>query len=179
MLLSSLNFMFLASYLQTYFANASLSVPSSDGALDGTTGEMDRAGTSHSPSPTKDLPPPSYIGFTTRNFFICKDREPPPPIAWLSSIHSPPTSMPPPLRRKIPPPKWRSSQICPRSYHHIQRRTTRSRRTRSTLYYSITRSDVVQDDGGQLRLKIFSIQNRSMISEGACRRSVSRFNFPS
>ena len=106
MLLSSLNFMFLASYLQTYFANASLSVPSSDGALDGTTGEMDRAGTSHSPSPTKDLPPPSYIGFTTRNFFICKDREPPPPIAWLSSTHSPPTSMPPPLRRKIPPPKW-------------------------------------------------------------------------
>ena len=106
MLLSSLNFMFLASYLQTYFANASLSWPSSDGALDGTTGEMDRAGTSHSPSPTKDLPPPSYIGFTTRNFFICKDRELPPPIAWLSSTHSPPTSMPPPLRRKIPPPKW-------------------------------------------------------------------------
>ena len=105
-LLSSLNLMFLASYLQVSFANASLSVPSSDSAVDDTAGEMVLAGTSHSPSSTKDLPPPSYMGFTTRDFFICKDRKPPPPIAGLSSINSSPTSMPPPLRRKIPPPKW-------------------------------------------------------------------------
>ena len=40
------------------FANANLSVPSSDVALEDTTGELDHAGTSRSPSLTKELPPP-------------------------------------------------------------------------------------------------------------------------
>ncbi|KAF8267438.1 Up-regulated during septation-domain-containing protein, partial [Lactarius quietus] len=39
----------------------------------------DRASTSRSPSPTKELPPPPSAGFTTRGLFIRKDRKPPPP----------------------------------------------------------------------------------------------------
>ena len=54
------------------FANSNLSVPSSDVALDGTVGELDRASTPRSPSLAKELPLPPSICFTIGVFSFAK-----------------------------------------------------------------------------------------------------------
>ena len=111
------------------FANANLSVPSSDVALDGTAGELDRADTSRSPSLTKVLPLPSSMSFTIMGLFIRKDRKP--PTAHYRAlidqffIHDNASS----ITSQVPPPKDLPLYLPP----HLPTNGVKQVNTRATL----------------------------------------------
>ena len=81
-------------------------MPSPDGALDGTAGELNQAGTSCSRIPTKDLPGPPSTGGETRDLSIRNGRKLPLLLACSSLTDSLLRTTPLLLRRKIPLPEW-------------------------------------------------------------------------
>jgi hypothetical protein len=104
----------------------------------------DRPGTSRSPSPTKELPPPPSPGFT-RGLFIRKDRKPPLPVAGPSSTNSSPTTTTPPLRRKAPPPEWEEPPDLP---PHPPTNGVQLVNTRDALLLSLMSSEAMVDSRG-------------------------------
>ena len=74
-----------------------------------------------------DLFSPPSTGFSSRDIFIRKDHKPSLLVAGSSLTNSLLMTTPPSLRHKIPLPEWEESHICPRTYHHIHRRTVWSR----------------------------------------------------
>jgi hypothetical protein len=109
----------------------------------------DRVGTSRSPSPTKELPPPPSAGFTTRGLFIRKDRKPSLPVAGPSSTNSSPTTTTPPLRRKIPPPEWEEPPDLPPDLPpHTPMNGVQPVNTRDALLLSLMSSEAMVDSRG-------------------------------
>ncbi|KAH9023077.1 Up-regulated during septation-domain-containing protein [Lactarius pseudohatsudake] len=105
----------------------------------------DRPGTSRSPSPTKELPPPPSAAFSTRGLFIRKDRKPLPPVAGPSSTNSSPTTTTPPLRRKAPPPEWEEPPDLP---PHPPTNGGQLVNTRDALLLSLMSSEAMVDSRG-------------------------------
>ncbi|KAH8988708.1 hypothetical protein EDB86DRAFT_2945634 [Lactarius hatsudake] len=105
----------------------------------------DRPGTSRSPSPTKELPPPPSATFSTRGLFIRKDRKPLPPLAGPSSTNSSPTTTTPPLRRKAPPPEWEEPPDLP---PHPPTNGVQPVNTRDALLLSLMSSEAMVDSRG-------------------------------
>ncbi|KAH9009841.1 Up-regulated during septation-domain-containing protein [Lactarius deliciosus] len=105
----------------------------------------DRPGTSRSPSPTKELPPPPSATFSTRGLFIRKDRKPLPPLAGPSSTNSSPTTTTPPLRRKAPPPEWEEPPDLP---PHPPTNGGQAVNTRDALLLSLMSSEAMVDSRG-------------------------------
>ncbi|KAH9055308.1 Up-regulated during septation-domain-containing protein [Lactarius vividus] len=105
----------------------------------------DRPGTSRSPSPTKELPPPPSAAFSTRGLFIRKDRKPLPSVAGPSSTTSSPTTTTPPLRRKAPPPEWEEPPDLP---PHPPTNGGPLVNTRDALLLSLMSSEAMVDSRG-------------------------------
>ncbi|KAH9174506.1 Up-regulated during septation-domain-containing protein [Lactarius sanguifluus] len=105
----------------------------------------DRPGTSRSPSPTKELPPPPSATFSTRGLFIRKDRKPLPSLAGPSSTNSSPTTTTPPLRRKAPPPEWEEPPDLP---PHPPTNGGQLVNTRDALLLSLMSSEAMVDSRG-------------------------------
>ncbi|KAI9431299.1 Up-regulated during septation-domain-containing protein [Lactarius indigo] len=105
----------------------------------------DRPGTSRSPSPTKELPPPPSASIGTKGLFIRKDRKPLPPFAGPSSTNSSPTTTTPPLRRKAPPPEWEEPPDLP---PHPPTNGGQLVNTRDALLLSLMSSEAMVDSRG-------------------------------
>lgn len=107
----------------------------------------DLPGTSRSPSPTKELPPPPSASFSTRGLFIRKDRKPPPPIAGPSSTNPSPTTTTPPPRRKVPPLEWEEPPPEPPP-HPPPTNGSQPVNTRDALLLSLMSSEAMVDSRG-------------------------------